>query len=66
MRFYFDEFRDNPQVLAVELYCGPNVVERFDRLMATLPTVDPAALRSAVLESRLLADLPPAPSRPVG
>jgi hypothetical protein len=66
MRFYFDEFANNPHVLAVELYCGPNVVERFDRLMDTLPTVDPAALRSAVLESRLLADLPPSPSRPAG
>jgi hypothetical protein len=54
MRFYFGEFANNPQVLAVELYCGPNVVERLDRLMETLPTVDPAALRSAVLEPALL------------
>jgi hypothetical protein len=64
MRFYFGEFKDNPQVLAVELHCGPNVVERFDRLMDMLPTVDPAALRSAVLEPLLLAELSAAPSRP--
>jgi hypothetical protein len=56
----FAEFKDNPQVLAVELrnHLG-TVVDDFDRLVDTLSAVDPAALRSAVLESRLLADLPP-------
>jgi hypothetical protein len=50
-------------VLAVELrnHLGA-VVDRFDRLVNTLPDVDLAALRQAVLESRLLA----APSRPAG
>jgi hypothetical protein len=58
MRFYFGEFANNPQVLAVELYRGPIVVDRFDRLMVTLPTVEPAALRSAVLEPALLRPSP--------
>jgi hypothetical protein len=66
MRFYFGEFKDNPKVLAVELWCGGNVVNRFDRLMDTLPTVDPAGLRLAVLEPRLLAELPAAPALPAG
>jgi hypothetical protein len=66
MRFYFDFFRDNPQVLAVELWGGGSVVDRFDRLMDALPTVDPAALRLAVLEPRLLAELPEAPAHPAG
>ena len=66
MRGYFDFFRDNPQVLAVELWGGGCVVDRFDRLMDTLPTVDPTGLRLAVLEPRLLAELPAAPSRPAG
>jgi hypothetical protein len=66
MRFYFGEFKDNPQVLAVELYGGPKVVESFDRLADLLPDVDPAALRQAVLEPRLLAAGPPAPSQPAG
>lgn len=67
MRFYFGEFKDNPQVLAVELRDPlATIVERFDRLMDTLPTVDPAALRLAVLEPRLLAELPEAHSRPAG
>jgi hypothetical protein len=66
MRFYFDFFRDNPQVLAVELWCGGNVVDRFDRLMDTLPTVDPARLRSAVVEPRLLVELSAVPARPAG
>jgi hypothetical protein len=33
------------------LHHSGNVVDRFDRLMDTLPAVDPAALGSAVLES---------------
>lgn len=66
MRGFFGEFRDNPQVLAVELYCGPNVMDSFDRLVDLLPGVDPAALRLAVLEPPLLAALPPAPAHPAG
>jgi hypothetical protein len=67
MRFYFEEFKANPQVLAVELHGSlVAVVERFDRLLELLPDVDPAALREAVLEPRLLAPLPAAPSRPAG
>src|SRR4051794_13415779 len=62
MRGFFGEFKDNPQVLAAELYGGPNVAERFDRLVDLLPDVDPAALRLAVLEPRLLAALQPAPA----
>jgi hypothetical protein len=34
--------------------------------MDTLPTVDPAAMRSAILGLRLLAELPPSPSAPTG
>jgi hypothetical protein len=66
MRGFFDEFAGNPQVLAVELYCDANVVERFDRLVDLLPDVDPVALHLAVLEPRLLAAPPAAPSHPAG
>jgi hypothetical protein len=34
--------------------------------MDTLPTVDPAGLRLAVLEPRLLAELPATPAHPAG
>lgn len=59
MRFYFGEFKDNPQVLVVELR-NPlaTIIARFDRLMDLLPDVDPSAARLAVLEPRLLAALP--------
>lgn len=59
MRAYFEWFKDNPQILAVELR-GPlvAVVDRFDRLVDLLPDVDSDALRQAVLEQRLLAELP--------
>jgi hypothetical protein len=65
MRFYFAEFRNNPQVLAVELrnHLG-EVEDRFDRLVDSLPNVDAAALRLAVLEPRLLAELPASPRSP--
>lgn len=60
MRFYFEEFKDNPQVLAVELRDSlAAVVGRFDRLVDLLPDVDPDALHQAVLEQRLLVKLPP-------
>jgi hypothetical protein len=46
MRFYFEWFKDNPQVLAVELHGHlVTVVERFDRLLDLLPDLDPAAAR---------------------
>jgi hypothetical protein len=53
VRGLFAEFKDNPQALAVELrnHLGV-VVDRFDRLMDTLPAVDPAALRSGSIERR--------------
>jgi hypothetical protein len=67
MRFYFEEFKANPQVLAVELHGHlVTVVERFDRLLDLLPDVDPAAAREAIVEPRLLAELPVTPSRPTG
>lgn len=67
MRFYFGEFKDNPQILAVELR-GPlvAVMDSFDRLVDLLPAVDSDDLRQAVLEPRLLTELPAAPSRPTG
>jgi hypothetical protein len=66
MRFYFGEFRDNLQVLAAELWCGGSVVDRFDRLMDTLPTVDAAGLRLAVLEPLLLSELAATPAHSAG
>jgi hypothetical protein len=67
MRGMFNEFENNPQVLAVELrdHLG-TIVARFDRLADTLPAVDPAALRLAVLEPPLLAKMPAAHPRPTG
>ena len=62
MRGFFHEFAASPQTLAVELYCGGSVVERFDRLVELLPDVDMAALRLAVLEPRQLAVKPLAPA----
>jgi hypothetical protein len=63
----FAELRDNPQILAVELrnHLGA-VVDRHDRLVDTLPALDSLPLRAAVLEPRLLADLPPSSPRPAG
>jgi hypothetical protein len=66
MRSLFAEFRDHPQVIAIELRNQGAVVDRFDRLLDTLPTLDPAAVRLAVLEPRLLAELPPSPPHPAG
>lgn len=61
MRFYFNEFKDNPQVLAVELRDPlATIVERVDRLVDLVPAgewlfagIDPVALRQAVLEPAL-------------
>ena len=54
------------RILHVPVPACQSVVDRFDRLVDTLPAVDPAAVRLAVLEPRLLADLPPSPPRPAG
>jgi hypothetical protein len=49
-REFFVLFKDNPQVLAVELRGPGGVKDRFDRLMDLLPELEPSAVRTAILE----------------